>query len=206
MSASPNKQRIVLAGERLLAKHGLQGVSLRRIAAEAGHRNHFAVQYHFGSRDNLIQAIFEYRMRHLYDRQEALIAGRRPDQLRCWIECYLLPILEQGELEGSHYLTFISMLRQSRRADLFAKLPGEFQASTRFFREQVAERLPHVPEPLRAYRISQALLISVHAASDREQSRARGESVLPFPHYKSDLVNGIVGFLSAPVSAATVDT
>jgi hypothetical protein len=143
-------------------------------------------------------------MRGLYERQEGLIAGRRPEDLRCWVECYLLPILEQGEREGSHYLTFVSMLRQHRRADLFARLPEEFHASTRTFRAHVGELLPHVPEPLRAYRISQALLIGVHAAADREQSRARGEGVLSFGHYVSDLLDGIAGFLGAPVSGASM--
>jgi len=202
VNAFSTKERIVLAGERLFARHGLHGVSLRQIGAEAGNRNHYAVQYHFGTRERLIQAIFEYRMRRLYERQETLIAGRRPEDLRCWVDCYLLPILEQGEREGSHYLTFVAMLRQHRRSDLFEGLPEEFQTSTRVFRERVAELLPHVPEPLRAYRISQALLIGVHAAADREQSRARREGVLSFTHYVSDVIDGIAGFLAAPVSRA----
>ena len=197
--ASPTKERIVLAAERLLATHGPNGVSLRQIGAEAGNRNAFAVQYHFGSRDRLIQAVFEYRMRNLYERQQTLIDGRHPADLRCWVECYVLPILEQSEREGSHYLTFVATLRRHRRMDLFERLPKEFQASTRAFRKGISGLLPHVPEPFRANRISQALQISVYAAADREQSRAQGEGVLPYAHYVSDLLGGIEGFLAAPV-------
>ena len=199
--APSRKEKIVLTAERLFAERGLDGVSLREIGAEAGNANNSAVQYHFGSKDRLIQAIFEYRLPHLNERRRMLIAQRRPDDLRSWVECYVLPILEQGEQEGSYYLTFVAMLQQHRRA-VFERLPKEFRASTRDFREQLAVLLSHIPEPLRTHRLAQAMNFSVHAASDRERARANGEVVLSFAVHVSDLLDGLVGFLAAPVSPA----
>lgn len=198
------KEQIVLAAERLFAERGLDGASLRQISAAAGNGNNAAVQYHFGSKDRLVRAIFEYRLRDLNARREVLVAERRPHDLRSWLECHLGPILEQGEHEGSHYLTFVATLQQHGRGDVLGRLPPDLQAPTRRFREQVGALLPHLPEPLRGHRIAHATIFSVYAGSEREQRRAREEHVLPFAVQLSDLLDGLVGFLRAPVSAATL--
>ncbi|MET0908751.1 MAG: helix-turn-helix domain-containing protein, partial [Ilumatobacteraceae bacterium] len=59
---SASARRIVEVAERLFALHGIDGVSLRQIAAAAGTANNSAVNYHFGSKDGLITAIFQYRL------------------------------------------------------------------------------------------------------------------------------------------------
>jgi AcrR family transcriptional regulator len=198
------KEQIILAGEALFASRGLDGVSLRQIGAAAGNGNNSAVQYHFGSKEQLVRAIFEYRLPHIDERRRFLAAQRRPDDLRSWVECYVLPILEQGEQAGSHYLSFIAMLQQYAHRDVFARIPEEFQESTRAFREQVGALLPHIPEPLRSHRIMQALAFSVHAAADRELAQTNGRRVLPFAVHLADLLDGLVGFLETPVSPAAL--
>ncbi|QAY71399.1 TetR/AcrR family transcriptional regulator [Xylanimonas protaetiae] len=55
------------AAERLFAEEGISGVSDRRIAADAGHRNHSAVAYHFGGRAGLLEALVERHTRELHD-------------------------------------------------------------------------------------------------------------------------------------------
>lgn len=202
--APSTKEQIVLTAERLFAERGLDGVSLRQLGVAAGNGNNSAVQYHFGSKDRLIEAIFEYRLPRLHERRQMLIAERRPRDLRSWVECYVLPILEQGEQAGSHYLTFVGMLQHHGRRDVFERLSEEYQASTRAFREHVGALLPHMPEPLRTHRITQAMTFSVHAASDRERASANGEVVLPFAVHVRDLLDGLVGFLLAPVSPAAL--
>ncbi|MFJ9243933.1 TetR/AcrR family transcriptional regulator [Streptomyces sp. NPDC101776] len=197
------KQQIVLAAERLFAVHGLEGVSLRQISAEAGNGNNTAVQYHFGSKERLVQEIFEYRLPDLNERRRLLVARRRPDDLRAWVECHILPVLEQGEQEGSHYLSFVAMLQQHGRRDLFESLPAELAKPTTDFVERIGALLPHLPEPLLGHRIAQVLAFGVHAAAQRERTRTRGGSVLPFAVHVGDLLDGLVGFLRAPLSATT---
>jgi AcrR family transcriptional regulator len=198
------KEQIVLAAERLFAAHGVDGVSLRQIGAAAGNANNSAVQYHFGSKDQLVRAIFEHRLPHLHERRRLLAEIRRPNDLRSWVECYVLPILEQGEQEGSHYLGFVAMLQQSAHRGVFDHVPEQVLESTRRFRHEVASLLPRVPEPLLSHRIAQALAFSVHATADRERALAQGHDVLPFAVHVSDLLDGLVGFLEAPVSAAAL--
>ena len=84
--APSSKEQIVLTAERLFAEHGIDGISLRQIGQAAGNANNSAVQYHFGTKDNLIQAIFEYRLPYLTRRRELLVAERRPASLRSWLE------------------------------------------------------------------------------------------------------------------------
>ncbi|MFD0689643.1 TetR/AcrR family transcriptional regulator [Actinomadura fibrosa] len=200
LPAPSSKAQIILAAERLFARHGIEGVSLRQIGAEAGNGNKSAVQYHFGTKDSLLQAIFEYRLPGLYERRRILVAQHRPHDLRAWVLCYVLPILEQGEQKGSHYLTFVNMLRHHGRRDVFERLSDEFRASTREFYEQVAALLPDIPEPLRAHRISQAVAFGVDSASNREHAQVVGYPVLPFAVHVADLLDGLVGFLQAPAS------
>src|SRR5437867_1860288 len=131
------KEQIVLAAERLYAERGIDGVSLRQIGAAAGNGNNSAVQYHFGSKDQLIQAIFEYRMPALHERRRLLIAEHRPREVRSWVECYVRPIFEQAEQKGSHYLTFVAALSQHGRRDVFERQPDVFKESAESFRAEL---------------------------------------------------------------------
>jgi AcrR family transcriptional regulator len=202
--APSTKEQIVLVAERMFAERGIDGVSLRQIGAAAGNGNHSVVQYHFGSKEELVEAIFSYRLPDLNERRRILTAHREPTDLRSAVECYVLPILEQGEQAGSHYLSFISTLQQTDERHLLNRIPAEFQAQTTAFREQMAGLLADIPEPLRTHRLGQAMSFSVHASADRERLQASGYPVLSFAVHVTDLLDGLIGFLTAPVSATAM--
>lgn len=202
--ALSTKEQIVLVAERMFAERGIDGVSLRQIGAAAGNGNHSVVQYHFGSKEELVEAIFAYRLPDLNERRRILTAHHEPADLRSAVECYVLPILEQGEQAGSHYLSFIAMLQQTDERHLLNRIPAEFQAQTMAFREQVAGLLAETPEPLRTHRLGQAMSFSVHASADRERRQASGDPVLSFAVHVADLLDGLIGFLTAPVSATAL--
>src|SRR4051794_21430531 len=117
--ARSTKEEIVLAAERLIADHGLDGVSLRQIGAASGNGNNSAVQYHFGTKGQLVEAVFEYRLPRLRERRAFLIAERRPTDLRGWLDCQIRAVLEQSELDNSHYMSFVASLQQHDGADGF---------------------------------------------------------------------------------------
>ncbi|XBB69801.1 helix-turn-helix domain-containing protein [Nocardioides sp. WV_118_6] len=52
---------LIDAAERLLAERGIFAVPLREVSQAAGQRNNSAAQYHFGSREVLVQAIIGAR-------------------------------------------------------------------------------------------------------------------------------------------------
>ncbi|MGH8706477.1 MAG: TetR/AcrR family transcriptional regulator, partial [Burkholderiales bacterium] len=53
--------RILDAAEELFMQHGFEGASMRMLTAKAG-VNLAAVNYHFGSKDALIEAVFRRRL------------------------------------------------------------------------------------------------------------------------------------------------
>ncbi|MDH5211090.1 MAG: TetR/AcrR family transcriptional regulator, partial [Betaproteobacteria bacterium] len=53
--------RILDAAEELFMQHGFEGASMRMLTAQAG-VNLAAVNYHFGSKDALIEAVFRRRL------------------------------------------------------------------------------------------------------------------------------------------------
>ena len=57
----PTKQRLLRAAEKLFATNGIGRTSTRAILREAGQRNESALQYHFGGRDGLIEALYAAR-------------------------------------------------------------------------------------------------------------------------------------------------
>jgi AcrR family transcriptional regulator len=65
------RARLLRAGERLFAEHGIHQVRLREINALAGQRNSSALHYHFGSREGLVDAI-------LAEHQTAMDVAVRP--------------------------------------------------------------------------------------------------------------------------------
>lgn len=76
MSQPDTKQRILDAAEHLFATEGFHNTSLRALTGEAG-ANLAAVNYHFGSKEALLEAVFERRLVPLNRlRQERLEAVR----------------------------------------------------------------------------------------------------------------------------------
>lgn len=57
MASDDTRRRILEAAERLFAEHGFSATSLRSVTREAA-VNLAAVNYHFGSKDELISAVF----------------------------------------------------------------------------------------------------------------------------------------------------
>jgi AcrR family transcriptional regulator len=82
MGQPDTKQRILDAAERLFAAEGFHNTSLREVTGEAG-ANLAAVSYHFGSKEALLEAVFERRLvplnRVRRERLEAIRQAARGD-------------------------------------------------------------------------------------------------------------------------------
>jgi len=198
------KRQLVRAAERLFARQGLEGVSLREIGAAAGNANNSAVRYHFGSKDRLVRAIFEDRLGGLEERRRILMDERRPVDVRGWVECQVMPILEQGERPGSHYLSFLATVMQSHDHVLSEWISDEQQRSTQAFLVHLEHLLSGLPPALLRHRVVMVLHLSVYATADRERDREQGRAVLPFAIHSANLIDALVGCLQAPASTAAL--
>src|SRR5262249_32960009 len=112
--ATPSRRRVpedlVRTAERLFAVDGIDAVSLRQIAVEAGYRTPAAVQYHFGSKGALLQAILEYRLPEVTRRRlellDTLDREDRGHDVRGLVEVFARPLLELPR--EAHYVEFLA--------------------------------------------------------------------------------------------------
>lgn len=125
MSTSPatkmdTKTAIMDTAESMMAEHGVNGVSIRAILAEAG-ANPAALHYHFNSREGLIEAMMARHGHVPASRRVELIAefdrsGRIPtaqDLVNLIVDPVVSLLEEKGEA-GRRYLRFIARLQSDR--------------------------------------------------------------------------------------------
>ena len=95
MIAVDTKTRILDAAERLFGEGGFDATSLRDITA-AAQVNLAAVNYHFQSKDSLIDALIERRIQPINRRRlEMLEAAGRSPSVEQIVEAFLSPVLMQ---------------------------------------------------------------------------------------------------------------
>lgn len=74
---SANEEAFLDAAERLLVSSGYAGISVRRLAEEAG-ANHGLVHYYFGSMEELFLRVLERFTLRLIERQRAMYSTEAP--------------------------------------------------------------------------------------------------------------------------------
>jgi AcrR family transcriptional regulator len=197
------KEAIVLTAERLFALHGLDGVSLRRIGSEAGCAMNTAVQYHFGAKEQLVEAIVLNRAQRLAQRRSLLEHDAPADDLRAVVEAHLLPIVELGEDDDCYYPMFLEQLQRYGLGDHPAAALPDVLRGQRDYLTRVGRLLPGIPAALREGRVNRASAICLHICADRRRARMFGSPVEPYALYVSQLFDGLVAFLAAEPSDAT---
>ncbi len=148
------RERILDVAERLFMAHGYDGTSMRQITGEAG-VNLAAVNYHFGSKEALIQEVFrrrldwlnEERMRVL-DRHEAEADGQ-PVKPSLIVDAFFGTLLRMAEDEARGGMTFLRLLGRTLTEPsefIRAFLAHEYKAVMERFKEALFRSLPDVPK------------------------------------------------------------
>ena len=191
------REKLILAAEGLFAKGGFESVSLREIAATAGHKNHHAVQYHFGSREGLVSAIFRYRMSQMEERRgemlEVAVSAGRVVDARTLIEIVFLPQLALPGQHGNHsYANFLCqyLLRNEGRSfgDFGAELPCNIDRTLRLLREQ----LDFLPEAIAQRRLVTACFMFLNMLSAYSDDRLRDVDEETFEQAVDDTLDQIM--------------
>ena len=113
--AAETRRLLLDTAERLMAERGADGVSMREISTAAGQANNNAAQYHFGSRERLIEAVLDRRMAPIDERRAAMIAALGPEAtLEDLVRTVVVPLAEASR-RHKHYIGFFAQLRSSRR-------------------------------------------------------------------------------------------
>lgn len=203
---STTQTELILVAEQMFGECGIEGASLRVIAARAGQGNTNAVKYHFGSRQGLIEALFNYRIVQMEEpRRRLLEEVKRQDRLgdaRALIETLCLPYLDLRDANGRHsyanfllqyqrvHLTSGSFLRLTDQAPVHGELLGHFDA-----------RIAFVPEPLRYGRMMQVVVMFASFLVRMDRSGLRDPTSPDFFLSMNDTLETMAAAYSAPYRA-----
>lgn len=154
MDATATRQRILEAAERHYAERGFDGMSMRALTSEA-EVNLAAVNYHFGSKKELIHAIFRERIVPMNAERLALLkkaqekAGDAPIPLEVIIDAFLQPVAQRASGPDGPDIDFLRMVGRclSEDADFWHRLyVEEFQETVSAFRGAIHRTVPGLSE------------------------------------------------------------
>jgi len=207
LAVAPSKTRehLILTAERLFAENGIDSVSMRQVGAAAGQRNHSAIQYHFGTKEALVEAIWVYRMQAVNQRRLQMLESAGPEpELRTLVEAFVYPLVEQLEEEGSYYVRFLSQVSWRPEASEISLGDEDYTRGLRTVFERVVAQLT-VPRSVAHQRIRLFTDQVIHAIADRERrmaSKLERWDLPSTPAFAACLVDWVIGGLTAPLSEA----
>lgn len=142
--------RILNAAELLFIEHGFDGTSMRQITG-AAEVNIAAVNYYFGSKDGLFQAVFERRaepfVRLSLSKLSELEASGQANNPTEIVQSFLSAALEMGSNPEFGGLIFVRLLARSYvepHAVLKEKIPQRYGELTRRYQAALERALPNL--------------------------------------------------------------
>ncbi|GAA3917786.1 TetR family transcriptional regulator [Streptomyces gulbargensis] len=200
-SGPETREKLIRAAEELFASRGVDGAQLREIVARAGQSNPSAVQYHFGSRAGLLDAVMAGRQART-ERVLAPLLERAGDDLRGLVT--VLVTAEASELRterGRRCLRISAQL--SHESGVRTGTPHPTLAGTAYWRliERTGACLAAagLPRPLLLERLDLALTVIGAALADRARQYLDGtEPLTDEALFLADLAGTTTALLGAP--------
>ncbi|MDJ0927166.1 MAG: TetR/AcrR family transcriptional regulator [Gammaproteobacteria bacterium] len=205
------REALILAGEQLFGERGIDGVSLRQINTAAGQKNSSAAHYHFGSKEALVGAVYDYRMESVNRRRlemlQRLEEAEQDRDVRAIVEAIVLPIVAeiQNTTGGSHYIRFMAQVIGHPQISLVEIWNSRFAEGLARVIELLRAALPEVPAEILGQRFGLMWEQTIHALADRERLSEGGNTrrMVEPELFVSNLIDTVAGGLSAPVSPKT---
>jgi AcrR family transcriptional regulator len=187
------------AAERLFAENGISGVSDRRIAEEAGQKNHSAVAYHFGGRDGLLAELvgrhtwaLEHERGRYFEESTSLLGD---------VRSLVLPTTDAlAALQGPTWRArFLARAMYHQKVGELVREGPDRVPHARAISASILARLSHLSPVVATGRLSLMTQIIVTCCADVERDAERGQ--LPRWRGVGDfLVDSLTGMLQAPSS------
>ena len=140
------RERLLDTAERLFAEQGIDATSLRHITAEA-HANLASVNYHFGTKEELVRELFARRIGPInHERLDQLDAcqARGDTSLECVLRAFLGPALRlrlDANHGGEHFTCLLGRL-YSEPTELKMVVIDEFKVVLARFNAALQSALP----------------------------------------------------------------
>lgn len=123
-------EHIKAVARALFSERGVDGVTIRDIAAAAGQKNHAAVGYHFGSKDALVEEILTEgaiaidTLRNA--RLDELEATGGPRGIGEIVDVLIYPVVQAEREGGPDYVRFVTMFSLTHRETMMRILEGRW--------------------------------------------------------------------------------
>lgn len=154
--AGSTKERILGAAETLFARHGFDGASLRQLTSEAG-VNLAAVNYHFGSKEKLVEQVFRRRLDALNAQRLAAlakVAEQADTKLEDVLDAFIRPALELSHDDGGSLFMRVLARAFAEHDDSLRKfLSDNYGHVMRQFTAEFARLLPNLSKEELYWRI-----------------------------------------------------
>jgi AcrR family transcriptional regulator len=165
------RQTLVKAAERLFAIHGIDAVSMNEITREAGQKNKSALNYHFGSREALLQAVLDRHAPQVTAEREAMLDNLSRQEtvtLPDVVKALILPLAAkmQDEDGGVAYLRINAQLLGNADMHLYRLRQSNTRKSDSLMRAlaPLVSALPAAQEKMRMQLVGSFLF---HALADQ---------------------------------------
>lgn len=155
------KSRILDAAEELFMEHGFEATSLRLITTAAA-VNLAAVNYHFGSKEELFQAVLTRRLDPMNrDRMQLLsnyesAAGGKPLTCEKILSAMFIPAMKLArdqERGGKNFLRLLGRAYADPAPFIREFLSGQYSEMIGRFRTSFSNALPHIPREELSWRL-----------------------------------------------------
>jgi AcrR family transcriptional regulator len=206
------RRRILVAAERLFAEGGIERTTMRAITREAG-TNLAAVNYHFGSKDGLVKAVFDDLARETarsrLKRLDELRARKpgRPLPVRDIIDTFMAPYIGGDGRHGALLVRLILQHRATPTPVTRRIIAQHFDRLAEIFIAALAEALPQLDRAAASWRYYLAVGTIVFAASDRtpggrlDKISGGTASTADREQLLTQLTDFLIGGMNAPSSA-----
>ncbi len=208
MAQSETVERILDAAEQLFAEKGFAETSLRLITSKAG-VNLAAVNYHFGSKKSLIQAVFTrfldpfvVSLEQELDRNEQ--AGNPDPSLEELLEMLVRLVLTVKPRSGNDLSTFMRLLGLafSQSQGHLRKYLGEVYGKVfKRYMELVLHSAPELPVEVLFWRVHFMLGSAAFTLSSMKALKAMAEAECGQRAGTEDILHQMVPFFAAGMRA-----
>lgn len=200
-SSASTKERILAAAEVLFAQRGFDGASLRQLTA-AAEVNLAAVNYHFGSKDKLVEEVFRRRLDTLNAHRLAAlskVAGEPDTTLEDVLDAFIRPALAlSGDGSGSLFMRVLARAFAEHDDHLRQFMSENYGHVMRQFTAEFARLLPQLSREELYWRIDLVTGALTHAMSGFGMIQRKGD-VSESTHREQTIAH-LVRFASAGLS------
>ena len=207
------RAKLIATAEELFAERGVDSVSLNEITRTAEQKNRTAVHYHFGSKDALVQAIFEKHWQPIGALRRQMLADikqHKPVTLEAIASALVLPVAARFDDPdgGLAYIKISAQLAATNTLRFFSQgnLSDDGSDHGGNMTPLWAPFLAPLPAAVRDQRMSLVVGMLFHGLADHAVFRDKGRAGLANTELMvSNLIDSICAVLRAPVSTQTLD-